>query len=442
MSKTVSFRPVDVPLHDAWDVIVAGGGPAGCTAAIAASRTGAKVLLIERTGALGGMGTMGLIPAWCPFSDGIRIVYQGLAEKVLRETLAGMPHLKPTDVNWTPIDPERLKQVYDTLVVNSGAKVRFDTMICGVDKDESGNIKVIYAASKRGVEAFGAKVFIDCTGDADLAAWGGAPCEKGGVHGELQPATHCFVLANIDVYAYQNPVDRAHGNVYANIYKIAQDGQYSLIRDGHGCNSLIGPSSVGFNAGHIWDIDNTDPDSVSAGLLEGRKMAAQFRDALAEYNPKAFANAWLAQTAPLLGIRETRRIIGDYVLTREDFIARASFADEICRNNYYIDVHQQKENSVKAINPEDYHYREGESHGIPYRCLLPRTLRNVLVAGRCISTDRPVQGSTRVMPVCLAMGEAAGTAAAMAASRSGDVRVDVDTNVLRTTLRDNGAYLP
>ena len=169
-------------------------------------------------------------------------------------------------------------------------------------------------------------------------------------------------------------------------------------------------------------------------------MAVQFRDALAEYSPKAFGNAWLAQTAPLLGIRETRRIVGDYVLTREDYLARASFDDEICRNNYYLDVHVAPGNPKKSV--QSCRYGKGESHGIPYRCLLPKTLRNVLVAGRCISTERDVQGSTRVMPVCLAMGEAAGTAAALAASRSGDVRADVDTALLRQTLRENGAYLP
>ena len=202
MNRTIAWNPVEVPLSGGWDVVVAGGGPAGCAAAAAAARAGARVLVIEKTGALGGRGTMGLVPAWCPFSDGIRLVYQGLAEKVLRATMAGMPHLNPEQVNWTPIDPERLKRVYDDLVLEAGAKVRFDTVICGVAKDGDGNVTAVYAASKRGVEAFEAKVFIDCTGDADLAVWAGAPFEKGGPGGALQAATHCFMLANVNLYGY------------------------------------------------------------------------------------------------------------------------------------------------------------------------------------------------------------------------------------------------
>ncbi|NLF84499.1 MAG: FAD-dependent oxidoreductase [Lentisphaerae bacterium] len=440
MPKTISLTIDNISMNDGWDVIVVGGGPAGCTSAIAAARTGAKVLLLERTGALGGMGTMGLVPAWCPFSDGIQLVYQGLAEKVLRETMAGMPHLKPEQVNWTPIDPERLKRVYDDLVLDSGAKIRFETAVCGVAKDDEGNITTVYAASKRGIEAFAAKVFIDCTGDADLAAWAGAPYEKGGPGGELQAATHCFMLANVNQYSYS--YEQTSWMIHAQMIKLAECGKYPLITDGHGCNSQIGPGVVGFNSGHIWNVDNTDPDSVTRAFVDGRRKAAQFRDGLAEFFPKSFAGAFIAQTAPLMGIRETRRIVGDYVLTLDDYVARASFPDEICRNNYYVDVHQSNEEREAGRKYDPCRYGKGESHGVPYRCLLPKSLRNVLVAGRCISTDRPVQGSTRVMPVCLAMGEAAGTAAAMAAASSGDVRADVNTDELRTNLRANGAYLP
>lgn len=434
------MKPARVGLSDGWDVIVAGGGPAGCTAATAAAREGAKVLLLERTSALGGMGTMGLVPAWCPFSDGIRLVYQGLAERVLRETMEGMPHLRPDQVNWTPINPERLKIVYDNILLGAGVHVVFETLVCGVEKDEQDNIKAIFAASKKGIEAFSAKVFVDCTGDADLAAWGGAPYEKGGEDGVLQAATHCFMLANVDQYAYNH--EQTTSMIHSQMIKLADSGKYSLITDGHGCNSLLGPGVVGFNSGHIWNVDNTDPASVTKAYFEGRKKAQQFKEGLEEFFPKSFAGAFVAQTAPLMGIRETRRIVGDYVLTREDYLARASFPDEICRNNYYVDVHQSAEEKAAGRKYDSCRYGKGESHGIPYRCLIPKNLRNLLVAGRSISTDRPVQGSTRVMPPCLAMGEAAGIAASMAASKSGDVRADVDTVSLRNLLRTHGAYLP
>jgi hypothetical protein len=204
---------------------------------------------------------------------------------------------------------------------------------------------------------------------------------------------------------------------------------------------------VGFNAGHIWDFDNTDPRSISRALILGRRQAAQFRDALAEFAPAAFANAHLVQTGSLMGARETRRIVGDYELTLDDYIARRSFADEICRNNYFIDVHQAKDDAARdhgAIakwEAKTHRYGPGESHGIPYRCLVPADLRNVLVAGRSISCQRPVQGSVRVMPVCLAMGEAAGAAAGAALAHDGDVRA-IDVPALREHLRGHGAWLP
>jgi hypothetical protein len=432
-----------VPLHNSWDVIVAGGGPAGCAAAAASAREGARTLLIEATGALGGMGTSGLVPAWCPFTDKERIIYGGLAERVLKEGIAGMPHVPNDRFDWTPIDAELLKRIYDDLVTGHGATVLFNALVTGVECDPSGAIDALVVASKAGLAAFRAKVFVDATGDADVAAWAGAPLEKGDESGELQPASHCFVLSNVDMYGY------AHGGVIRRsaadnvMNAILESGRYPAIPDKHACNCIVGPGAVGFNAGHLWGVDNTDPFSVSKGLIEGRKIARAFRDALAEFFPQAFANAHLVQTGSLLGIRETRRIIGDYVLTVDDFVGLRSFPDEIARNCYFIDVHHKRceigtdrDGSGTAI-----FLGRGESHGIPYRCLTPRGLSNVLVTGRSISTDRDVQGSTRVMPVCLATGEAAGLAAALAASGTADVRA-IDTHELRTKLRDHGGYLP
>ena len=177
-------------------------------------------------------------------------------------------------------------------------------------------------------------------------------------------------------------------------------------------------------------------------------MAAAFRDALAEFHPTAFAGSFVAATAPLMGIRETRRIMGDYVLTVDDYKARRSFPDEICRNSYYLDVHHTAA-EAKTFQPGDskwekrsLRYDPGQSHGIPYRCLTPRGLTNVLVAGRCISSDRLTNGSVRVMPVCLATGEAAGLAAALAVQdHACDVHT-VDTDRLRDRLQTEGAWLP
>lgn len=439
---TLSARTI--PLDDSWDVVVIGGGPAGCTAAVAAAREGARTLLIESTGALGGMGTSGLVPAWCPFTDQEKIIYAGLAERVLKETMAVMPHVSPERYDWTPIDPEALKRVYDDLVTGAGAELRFMASVVAVEASADGAVAALILASKAGLTAVKAKVYVDCTGDGDVATWAGADIEKGDEDGALQPATLCFILSNVDMYAYQHICGPKHHPKFSAIGAITASGKYPEIPDQHACNATIGPGTVGFNAGHVWRVDNTDPASVSMGLVKGRKIARAFRDALAEFCAPAFGNAFLVSTGALLGIRETRRIIGDYMLTLDDFLTLRSFPDEICRNCYFIDVHHkraeigtEKEDAGTAI-----HLGRGESHGIPYRCLTPRGLTNVLVAGRCISTTREVQGSTRVMPVCLCMGEAAGVAAHMAATgRQVDVHA-VDTDDLRGRLRKHGAYLP
>jgi hypothetical protein len=439
------------PENGSWDVIVVGGGPSGCTAAAAAAREGARTLLIEATGALGGSGTNALVPAWCPFSDKIHIVYRGLALRVFDQARRLMAHVGEDWVDWTPIDPERLKVVYDDLVTENGVSLLFQTMLAAVKTDSSSSITGIIIANKSGLSTLKARVYVDCTGDADLAAWAGAEFHQGDDNGDLMPATLCFILTNVDDYAfrhiYKNGTELERTNPNSPIYKIIESGRYPLISDAHICCTTIGPRTVGFNAGHIWDVDNTEPESTSRAFVLGRKIAAEYRNALAEFCPEAFSGAFLVATANVVGARETRRIVGDYVLTLDDYISRRSFNDEISRNCYFIDVHQSldqlaKESAERAADlTQILRYSPGESHGIPYRCLTPRSLRNVLVAGRSISCDRSVSGSVRVMPVCLTTGEAAGIAAALAANSESDVH-RVDTNQLRKRLVDEGAYLP
>lgn len=442
----LTLKPRTIPCDDSWDVIVAGGGPAGCTAAIAAAREGAKTLLIEATGCLGGMGTSGLVPAWCPFSDGEKMVYQGLAEKVFEAAKEGIAHVRKADTNWVPIDAEHLKRVYDDMVSESGAKVLFHTFLTDVQTDGNGRVEALIVSNKKGLNAYSAKVYVDATGDGDLAVWAGADYLQGDETGDVQPATHCFVLSNVDDYAYINGPVLHSNNPNSPIYDIVKSGKYPDIPDVHMCNNFIGPSTVGFNAGHLWNVDNTDPFSVSEAMMQGRKIAKAMRDALAEYHPKAFANSFLVSTAPLMGVRETRRIVGDYTLTAEDYFARRSFPDEIGRNCYYLDMHHSQREVQETIDRKmdwqkrDARYGKGESHGIPYRCLTPKGLKNVLVAGRTVSADRAMQASIRVMPPCLVMGEAAGTAAAQSLKmESVDVH-QVDIAVLRQRLKEEGAY--
>jgi len=447
--KTYAFPQRSIPLHDEWDVIVVGGGPSGCTAATSAAREGAKTLLIEVTQALGGSGTSSLVPAWCPFSDHEKIIYRGLAEKVLQKSKEGCAHIAPDRIDWVPIDPEKLKRIYDEMVISSGASVLFQTFLSSVEKKADGGVDSIIVSNKKGLSAYKAKVYVDCTGDGDLSAWAGAEFHKGDENGELQHATHCFILSNVNEAAHAKMPSLHPGNKESLIFDILKSGKYPAIPDYHICENIIGPGTVGFNAGHVHKVDNTDPTSVSRAVIEGRKMAAAYREALADYVPEVFGNAFLVSTGATIGIRETRRIIGDYLLTLDDYMHRRTFPDDICRNAYYIDVHmtlkEEVENSYNShMNTEKrtLRYKPGESHGIPYRCLTPKGLRNVLVAGRCISAERSVQGSTRVMPVCLAMGEAAGMAAAHALQYHDSNVHKVDTNRLRKRLREEGAYLP
>lgn len=427
----IASRKAGIKTDDQWDVIVVGGGPAGCAAATAAAREGAKVLLIESTGALGGMGTSGLLNAWCPFTDKEKIIYKGIAEKVFLESKKGVPHVKGDD--WVPINTEYLKVVYDDLVMSEGVSVLFFTTMAAVEMKQKGVVDAIIVGNKAGLTAYKSKLFIDCTGDGDLAAWAGAGFDIGDDKGAVQEGTLCFSLSNVDPYEFS-----LIGNVHSNrkdgpVYKILESGKYDLIKDNHINDKYAGPGYLAFNAGHV-TVDSTDPASLSSAMMTGRKIARQFQEGLAEFEPKTFAASYLASTAALMGIRESRRIKCDYTFTLEDWLARREFEDGIGRNSYYIDVHK----SDATHYPR---YGKGESHGIPFRSLLPVALKNVFVAGRCISTDHYAHGSLRVMPPCLVTGEAAGVAAGQI-FRSGNVDVhNVDIPKLRSRLKEVGQLL-
>ena len=428
----------EIAYNDEYDVIVCGGGPAGCAAAIAAARQGAKVLVLESQYCLGGMSTLGLVPAWCPFSDKEKIIYRGIAEEIFNLAKENVFHIKKSKLDWVEIEPESLKRIYDNLLHEAGAEVLFGSFISAVDTDGYGMVKAVIVSGKSGLTAYSAKIYIDCTGDGDVAYMAGAEFDMGDGNGNLQAATHCFELGGVDSHAYLTGINMHNGNPDSPIYKILESGEFTEITEPHLCQSLVKPGVVGFNAGHIWKVDATSPKTVSDAMAKGRRMAEQYCEALKKYYPEAFENSYVTETAPLMGIRETRRIIGDYILTQEDYLERRSFEDEIGRNSYYLDIHMSPEEK-KTSSHKSHRYGKGESHGIPYRCLTPKGIKNLLVAGRCISTDRAVYGSTRVMPVCLVTGQAAGEAAAMAAKSNCDVHT-IDVQELRKTLKENGAY--
>lgn len=345
--------------------------------------------------------------------------------------MKGVPHVKGYD--WVPINTEYLKVVYDDLVLSEGVSVLFFTTMAAVEMKQNGVVDAIVVANKAGLTAYKAKLFIDCTGDGDLATWAGAKFETGDDKGDVQEGTLCFALSNVDPYEFS-----LIGSVHSNrkdgpIYKMLESGKYNLIKDNHINDKYAGPGYLMFNAGHV-TVNSTDPASLSSAMITGRKIARQFQEGLAEYEPKVFAASYLASTASLMGIRESRRIKCDYTFTIDDWLARREFEDGIGRNNYYIDVH-------KRDAKEFHRYGKGESHSIPFRSFLPVGLKNVFVAGRCISTDHYAHGSLRVMPPCLVTGEAVGVAAGqIVKSRTPDIH-SVDIPKLRTRLKEVGQLL-
>lgn len=429
--ESYSKRKTKIPCSDEYDVIVVGGGPSGCAAATAAAREGARTLLIESTGALGGMGTSGLLNAWCPFTDGTKIIYKGIAEKVFMESKKGVPHIRYND--WVPINGEHLKIVYDDLVTSAGVSVLFFSCMAAVEMKRKGVVDAILVANKAGLSAYKANVFIDCTGDGDLAAWAGADFVMGDKDGSVQEGTLCFTVGNVDPYEFSLTGSVHTNNKKSPIHSIFGNPKYPLVKDKHMNDKIIGPGFLGFNAGHV-TVNSTDPRSLSEAMMKGRKLVHQLHEGMVEFAPKPFASSFLASTANLMGIRESRRIKCDYTFTLEDWSARREFEDGIGRNCYYIDVH--KEGATQYPR-----YQKGESHGIPFRCLTPVELKNVMVAGRCISTDSYAHGSLRVMPPSLVTGEAVGVAAGqICKSQSPDVH-DVNIQQLRKRLQEVGQLI-
>ena len=416
------------------DVMVIGGGPAGVTAAVAAARHGKKVLLVEATGALGGLGTTGMVPAFATFSDGVNLLCGGIGMEIRKQVSKQFP----PETYWTPIEAEELKRTYDAIVQEAGVQVLFFTTLA--DVIVSGRrVECAVLTSKRGLCAATADVFVDCSGDGMLAALAGGEFELGDENGAVMPPTVCSLWAGVDRKAYKGV------SVAEQLEPAIADGVFTFA-DRHltGLYPKDG-KAYGGNIGHIFDTDCLDEASMTHAMMWGRKSMEEYLKFYREYVPGC-DRIELVATAPLLGVRETRRIRCEYMLGVQDFLERAEFDDEIGRYCYPVDIHVMNtdEEEYKRFLEEynkSLHYEKGESYGIPYRSLIPVSFDNVLTAGRCMGTDRQMEASIRVMPGCYITGQAAGTAAAMAVSKTdGDVR-GVNVKELQKALACDGAYL-
>ncbi|MFV0414706.1 MAG: FAD-dependent oxidoreductase, partial [Oscillospiraceae bacterium] len=409
---------------------VAGGGFAGCAAALAAARAGRRVLLLEEGGALGGAPAQNLVN---PFMDWHTMVKQNgklqrldLSSGIFNEIYQ---HLAALGAAKGPVfHEEYLKLVLDRMLAKAGVTVLFHASVCQV-KIAAGQLESLQCATSAGLMPFFADYFIDCTGDADLAAFSGCPFRLGRPQDELcQPMTLCFRVVNVNTEV----IDRAEIN---RLYQQArQTGRIQNPREDVLIFNTMVNGMVHFNSTRIIKRSPVDIFDVSIAEMEAREQMIE----LLEYLKKEFAafkNAQLATSAAYIGIRESRMIDGEYLLTEEDLKACVRFEDAIAAGNYDIDIH-----NPEGTGTSHYYFQPGEYYTIPYRSLVPQKATNLLVAGRCISATHEAQASIRIMPIVCTLGQAAGEAAALAYETGSPVS-GINTAALQNRLKQNGAFV-
>jgi len=410
--KTIDEAERKTPVTEEVDVIVAGGGPAGVAAAVSAARNGAKTILVERYGHLGGLATGGLVI--CLVETG-RYGF-GMCREVIERLLehkAGRIN-EPTDkpgiwiegaslsgAETCSFDPEILKYIFSEMVSESGVNLLLHSLIVGSVID-NGKVQGLIIEGKSGRQAVLGKVVVDATGDGDVAALSGAPFNidrhPWGINLE-------FRIGNVNVekalkWREDNPelYDKLMKKLEAEIGKVGWGRTiYENVAWGHGP--------------HFYDVDGLNVKDLTRVEVESRRQIVAAVKFFKKHIP-GFEEAFIIDIAPQIGVRETRRIIGEYILTKEDEITGRDFDDNIARGIF----------------------------GIPYRCLIPKKVEGLLVAGRCISTTHEAHGAIRNIPPCMITGQAAGTAAALSVKEKVSPR-ELDINLLKETLRKQGVRL-
>lgn len=417
-------------INTQWDALVVGGGLTGVAAAVAARRQGLEVLLLEKAGFLGGApGTM-LINPFMPYSttvDGQRFAlsrgFFAELQELLRE-VGGYQGPGREDIH-----EEYLKLALDRLVVREGVRVLFHATLCGVEKSGE-TIVALQAATKAGTLRFTARRYIDCTGDADLAVMAGCPYQLGRGDGLCQPMTLCFRIGNVDI-----PVFRENRQLMQDRYKqLKAEGKIKNPRENVLVFNTLVDGMLHFNTTRVVRHNPVDPLDVTRAEMAAREQMFEICHFLREQVP-GFEHSQLVYSAGEIGVRESRKIVGEYVLTQEDLVACTKFPDRIAAGNYDIDIH-----NPEGSGTSHYYFAPGTWYTIPYRSLLPLKAGNLLVAGRCISATHEAQASIRILPIVATLGQAAGVAAAVSL-RAGVAPREADVAEIQRILTREGAFI-
>jgi hypothetical protein len=452
--QTINEPAKELPIRANVDVLVVGGGPSGLIAAQAAAEDGLSVMLIESRSFVGGNMTIGLPILGFLGQKGNQII-KGIPQKFidrLKERGAASEHLPcPLHMSLTLVEQEAVKNVGLEMLMDAGVEVLLYVFFAGIIK-EGNSVKGVIIESKSGREAILAKTIIDCTGDADVAFRAGVECEYGNEAGGVQPPTLMFCMGNVDTEKLRLSIaeePRTYLTDFIPAEYFGQNNQFIVV----GMRSLMEKARengfdlpvertiiiTGLREGEVWinmtrvnGVNGTDPKSLTFGEKEGRRQIEDIQRYLIEYVP-GFENGHFTKMAPFLGIRETRRIVGKYVLTSDDILGCKRFDDAIAVASYPLDIHHPEGGGCTLTWC-------GDCYDIPYRSLIPADVENLIVAGRCISSTHEAMSAIRVMAPCMAMGEAAGRAAKLAI-RNNVAPSALDVQLLRAELREKGAFL-
>ena len=419
-----------------YDLIVIGGGFSGVAAACAAGREGLSVLLIEKSGYLGGAACNCYVNPFMDYLVNLNGEVKFIADGIFHEIFDRLDELGAIHKNRSIFNEEMLKHVLDQMTEESGVDVLFHSYMIDADT-ENGVIKNVKVANKSGIQTFESRYFIDASGDADLAVRAGCSYRIGRPEdGYCQPMTLCFRISDIDIPKLtefggnQNP-----RLVVSSIYQQWQkEGKISNPREDVLYFGNIANGVLHFNSTRIIKLCPVDAFELSKAEQLARKQVFELYNFM-KTNIPGFENCVLQASAPEIGVRESRMIDGDYILTEDDVKSCRRFEDAIAACNYDIDIHNPVGSGTSF-----YHFQPGEYYTIPYRSLIPTGLNNLLVAGRCISSTHEAQSSYRIMPICATLGQAAGVAVSVCVKTDSDTRA-VDISAVQDKLKEQGAFL-